>query len=105
MSPLLPAAVTSAVNAAEVLAKLVRSGVPPEDAIDAFEALDLEVVPFAMSEAAASAQLLTPAVIATGLSLGDRACLATARLLGGRALTSDRAWRIPDLGVEVEFIR
>jgi ribonuclease VapC len=95
----------SAVNAAEVLARLIKKGMPHEDAIDSFEALGIQVIPFAFAEAAASARFITSATIAQGLSLGDRACLATAQLRGAKAVTSDRAWRVPDLGVEIEFLR
>ena len=40
-----------------------------------------------------------------GLSLGDRACLATAILLGVAVLTSDRSWLRLDLGVPVRSLR
>jgi PIN domain nuclease of toxin-antitoxin system len=51
--------------------------------------------------------LLSPLTANSGLSLGDRACLALARRLGGPALTSDRRWaEIADtVGVKVELIR
>jgi ribonuclease VapC len=39
------------------------------------------------------------------ISLGDRACLATAHILGIPAMTADRNWRDLDLPVEIEFIR
>jgi PIN domain nuclease of toxin-antitoxin system len=48
---------------------------------------------------------LTPLTRGRGLSFGDRACLATARLLKVPALTADRNWRIPKLGVVVRLIR
>ena len=87
------------------LAVLQQKGMPQEDTIDSFEALGIQVIPFGFSEAAAWARFITSATIAQGLSLGDRACLATAQLRGAKAVTSDRAWRIPDLGVEIEFLR
>ena len=42
-----------------------------------------------------------------GLSLGDRACLVTAKHLNRIALTADRAWLDfqQDIGVEIKFIR
>ncbi len=40
-----------------------------------------------------------------GLSLGDRACLATAQMLGCTVLTADRAWAELDLGIVIEVIR
>ena len=39
------------------------------------------------------------------LSLGDRACLATAIRLGATAVTADRAWATLDLSCPVELIR
>jgi PIN domain nuclease of toxin-antitoxin system len=40
-----------------------------------------------------------------GLSLGDRACLALARLRDLPAVTADRAWAKLDLGIRVEVVR
>ncbi len=40
-----------------------------------------------------------------GLSFGDRACLALARILDLPALTTDRAWQDVDVGVTVQVIR
>jgi PIN domain nuclease of toxin-antitoxin system len=39
------------------------------------------------------------------LSLGDRACIATAIKIGGTAVTADRVWSTLDLGCKVELIR
>jgi PIN domain nuclease of toxin-antitoxin system len=39
------------------------------------------------------------------ISLGDRACLVTARHFGVPAVTGDRGWQHLDVGVEVELIR
>ncbi len=39
------------------------------------------------------------------LSLGDAACLATARVLGMPVLTANRAWAALPVGVEVRLIR
>jgi PIN domain nuclease of toxin-antitoxin system len=40
-----------------------------------------------------------------GLSLGDRACLALAIQRQATALTTDRAWKNLNLGIEIEVIR
>ncbi|MFN0103785.1 MAG: PIN domain-containing protein [Bryobacteraceae bacterium] len=40
-----------------------------------------------------------------GLSLGDRLCLATARLENAIAVTADRRWAELDLNVRVRLIR
>ncbi|MFV2000241.1 MAG: hypothetical protein ACC654_07750 [Acidimicrobiia bacterium] len=53
----------------------------------------------------AAAAILGPAGSRYGLSLGDRACLATAAELGVPAVTADRMWSDLDLGVDVISIR
>jgi PIN domain nuclease of toxin-antitoxin system len=40
-----------------------------------------------------------------GLSLGDRACLATALDSGGDVVTLDRSWGGVDLGVPILLLR
>ena len=95
----------SAVNYAEVLTLLVREGLPHVEAIHKLAALNLPVIPWdqALAEAAAD---LSPLAKTHGLSLGDRACLATARSLRHTVLTTERAWRrLPKLGIEIQFIR
>ena len=42
---------------------------------------------------------------AQGLSLGDRACLATGLRLGRPVITADRGWVAIDVGVTVHLIR
>ena len=85
---LLPTAVISAVNVAEVLAKLVQKGMPGRAAVEAFDALNIEVAPFGLSEALSSVNFIHPK-----LSLGDRACLATAAVKGAAAITADTIWK------------
>jgi ribonuclease VapC len=85
-------AVISSVNLSEVVAKLTESGMPRE-AIAGFQnQLPVEVIDF-NSTIAMEAGLLRPATRSLGLSLGDRACLATAMTLGNSPiLTADRVW-------------
>ena len=80
---LLPEAVMSSVNLAEVLSKLVRDGMAACEASAALRALHLEVVPFTSADAEHSV-----AYTAKGVSPGDRCFLATA--LQGEGWTSDR---------------
>lgn len=101
---ILVGAAISAVNVAEVAAKLVDFGTPEERASEFAVRLDLEVVPFGMSDAHGSAALRA-ATKSAGLSLGDRACLALADRLGRVAWTADRGWQELDTGVAVELIR
>jgi PIN domain nuclease of toxin-antitoxin system len=77
-------ALVCAVNAAEVLAKLVSRGMALREASAAFQALDLDVVPFTPHLAAISARY-----VKKGVSLGDRSFLATV-YQHGRGWTSDR---------------
>ena len=78
---LLPGAVISAVNLAEVLHKLVSRGMPEDMAREALDGLALEVIPFGGDAAYASVRFIHPQ-----LSLGDRVCLATSFTLGGQAV-------------------
>jgi PIN domain nuclease of toxin-antitoxin system len=102
-------AAISAVNLAEVLTKLADAGARPEQATAGLRsrgilggALALE--PFTEADALASAALRS-ATARSGLSLGDRACLALGRRLGQVVLTTDHAWKGLDTGVEVQLIR
>ena len=101
----LPQAVISAVNLAEVVAKLADHGIAPARAQTTLGGLDLDVRDFdaAMGYAAGA---LRQATHALGLALGERACLALAASLRGVAMTADRAWArlAPDIA-RVEVIR
>lgn len=98
-------AAISAVNLAEVAARLHQQGWATPDVAAAVRSLPIEVLPFD-SEAALRSGTLRAATAQLGLGLGDRACLATAALLEIPALTADRAWlqlRLP--GIEVRRVR
>lgn len=94
----------SAVNVAEVIAKLDERGVEPAVIDRILDGYTLRIVPFDAAQARA-AGLLRSATREVGLSAGDRACLALAASLGVPALTTDRAWRSVDAGVAIELIR
>ena len=94
----------SAVNLAEVIAKLVDKGQPPAAAREIVDTLAFTIVPFDEQHALYSAELRI-ASRKHGLSLGDRACLATAARLGMGAITADRAWTTVGGGVAVVLIR
>ena len=104
VEPLLPVAAIGAVNAAEVLTRLIRLGATAPDAAKALDELHLRVRPFGLEDALAAARL-DAVSRACGLSLGDRACLALAQRLGVPAVTADRNWRTPKLGVRVRLLR
>jgi PIN domain nuclease of toxin-antitoxin system len=97
-------ALMSAVNYAEVIAKLVDRGTPREQILDIMAQLDVEVVPADRNQATI-AGLLRSETRAAGLSLGDRSCLALAISCGGIALTMDRAWAALQLDIEIQIGR
>lgn len=101
---ILPRARISAVNLSEVVAKLQERGVPEGVIIDSLAELDLDVIPFDQPQAI-RAGLLRQATRPDGLSLGDRACLASAATAGATAITTDRAWGDLDLGIAIEVAR
>ncbi len=97
----------SAVNYAEVITKLADYGVSPAQLADQFaenDIIDLLVIEDFTPEMADVAAGLRDSTRSLGLSLGDRACLALARLRGLPALTADQRWlNVP--GVAVKVIR
>ena len=100
----LPHAVIGTVNFSEVVGKLVEAGLEEKE-IDSFvDALQLKVVPFDQ-EQARLAGLLRVATRRLGLSLGDRACLALARLRDAVALTCEKSWMKVEAACVVELIR
>ena len=99
-------AVMSAVNVGEVASALHREEVSDAVAILRGLVAQVSVVPFDLRHAEMVGELL-PLTTALGLSLGDRACLALARLRKEPVLTADRAWaELPgSVGVEVRLVR
>jgi len=81
----------SAVNHGEVVSKLRDRGLALDEAVEALDALALEVVPVDRALAVRAGDL-RPATKPFGLSLGDRVCLALAAALGRPALTAERTW-------------
>lgn len=96
----------SAVNAAEVVAKLADKNRPVAALRQVIGHIGAACVPFDAAQAA-EAGLLRPLTRHLGLSTGDRACLALARLSGGAVITADRPWLelAPALGLSIECIR
>lgn len=104
LARILPLGAISAVNATEVVSRLIDRGEEAEGAREVFSAFGLEVVAFD-SEQAHAAAALRKATRQAGLSLGDRACLALADARSARVITADRAWADLNVGVEIEVIR
>lgn len=99
-------ALMSAVNLSEVVAKLTDRGAAREQITEIIAQLDIEIVSHDGAQAM-TAGLLRRETRSSGLSLGDRACLALAIERRAVALTGDRAWLAlaEPLKVEVVAIR
>ena len=104
VAAVLPSSSMSAVNLSEVVAKLSDDGVTEAEIAANLADLDLEVVPFDQ-DLAVKAGALRPVTRSKGLSLGDRACLATAQKLALPVLTADKVWAKLDLEISIEIIR
>lgn len=102
--PLLPGALVSAVNLAEVYGQLLFRGVDPGLAWQWVQQLGCEICPFDGEQARIAGEILSQ-TRTQALSLGDRACLALAIQRKATVYTSDAAWQEFRLGIEVEVIR
>lgn len=100
----LPNVGLSTVNLAEVVTKLVDAGMPLDDARNAVDTLGLRYLPFEASTAFQVAGLREQ-TRALGLSLGDRACLATGVEQGVPVVTAERSWDKLKEDMDVELIR
>jgi PIN domain nuclease of toxin-antitoxin system len=96
----------SSVNLAEVVSVLNKVGMPENEIHALFDELDLQILPYDKGLAIATG-CIRRLTQKKGLSLGDRACLATAKHLNLIALTADRAWFDfqAEMDVNIEFIR
>jgi ribonuclease VapC len=104
VASVIPDAVMTTVNLAEVLAKLTDQGAPEAEAFAAVSGLGIEFVEVDLSLARASARLREQTRKA-GLSPGDRICLALGERLDLPVLTVDRAWAGLGLPLTVHVIR
>jgi PIN domain nuclease of toxin-antitoxin system len=100
-----------AVNLAEVVGRLVRSGMPAEKAVATLDELQLEVEEEFGARQAGFCGALLGTRRDLGLSLGDCVCLTTAAWLGAAAVTADRRWKalegtvVNNETIRVELIR
>jgi ribonuclease VapC len=88
---LLPKAIISAVNLAEVIAKLQERGGTDNMIDETIADFNVPVIDFDSLLAIRSGKLRN-ATRSQGLSLGDRACLALALERDATAVTTDKAW-------------
>lgn len=100
----LDAAVISAVNCSEVVAKIVERGGTAGLATAMLDPLHLDIVVFDRLQAVRAGELRA-VTRAAGLSFGDRACLALADLHHFAVMTADRAWGTLNLSMRIELIR
>jgi PIN domain nuclease of toxin-antitoxin system len=98
--------VISSVNMAEVATRLLDLGLPAHELQRAVTQFGVDVIDFNQEQALACAAL-RPATKSAGLSLGDRACMALAKLMDGVAVTADQAWQDVRIsaGVKVLMVR
>ena len=105
IEPVLINAIASTVNAAEVVAKLRDKGMSEAEANQSLALLSLDIRPLTMEQAGISGHL-RPVTRSSGLSLGDRCCLALAIELGGTAYTTEHVWlKLGIAGVEIIQVR
>jgi PIN domain nuclease of toxin-antitoxin system len=97
-------AIISAVNLAEVVTKLISTGMDEQTAWWHIAVISCETAPFD-EEQARTAGGLAKITRPYGLSLGDRACLALAIHRQATVYTTDKVWKELLLGIEVEVIR
>jgi ribonuclease VapC len=99
----------SAVNWSETLAKLAERGQDPDVVTDLLTHQGLlnnalMIAPFGADLAQETAKL-RPLTRSSGLSLGDRACLALGIQTQLPVLTSDQVWMSLHIGAMVQLIR
>ena len=98
--------VISSVNMAEVATRLLDLGLPAHELERGVAQFGIDVIDF-NQEQALDCAAMRPLTKSAGLSLGDRACLALAKLMQGCSVTADRAWEdvAGAVGVKVLMIR
>ena len=97
------AGIVSSVNLSEVAAKLSDRGMPRIEAHELLSGLGLAVRPFD-EKLAYMAGALREATRSSGLSLGDRACLALGLSEGAPVISVDRKWADVSEAVGVEVL-
>nr|CAA6813791.1 MAG: Unknown protein [uncultured Thiotrichaceae bacterium] len=96
----------SAVNLAEVASVLNKLGMEESDIQQLFDGLDLPVVTY-NADAAIATGAIRKKTSGKGLSLGDRACLMTAKQHKYTVVTADKVWLEYQqlLAVDMQVIR
>lgn len=94
----------STVNWSEVLQKAAQKEVNADSTALDLQSVGLSLIPFDARDAARAAALWPLSKI-SGLSFGDRACLALADRMRLAVLTAERSWAKVDVGVDIVLIR
>ena len=94
----------STVNLSEVLARLVRHGVYPEETHPRITELGITVVNFDQTQAVIAGSIREN-LRAAGLGLADCCCLALALHEQLPVLTADRIWKSLGLALDIELVR
>src|SRR5690606_15996604 len=94
----------SSVNLSEVITDVLKRGIDITEARKHLSQLPLEIITFDV-EIAYEAASLERYRKSHNLSLGDRACLATAIKLNRKVVTADTIWETIPLSIKMEFIR
>ncbi|MDD2723592.1 MAG: type II toxin-antitoxin system VapC family toxin [Methylovulum sp.] len=100
----LPVAFMSTVNWCEVVQKLHARSIDDKAIYKNLEILGLRFVAFNMQHADTAGELW-PMTAPFGLSLGDRACLATGLIEKMPIMTADKIWQNLPLSLEIQLIR
>lgn len=94
----------SAVNLAEVLARMSRERVAPRALVPKLDALGLTIVDFDQPQAVIVSEIREFAR-GEGVGLGDCCCMALALHQAWPVLTADRIWTKLGLQIDVQLIR
>ena len=94
----------SVVNLAEIASKLSDWQMSDTKLSQFLTAIDIAILPFDAALAYETGRLRA-VTRHYGLSLGDRACLATAMQLAVPAITADRKWQHLKIGAAITVIR
>jgi hypothetical protein len=105
VSNIIAISVISSVNLSELITVLSRAGVSENDIDEIITDLVPEIIPFC-GDISIKTGKISKLTQGYGLSLGDRACLATAIQLGLPVYTADKIWVELDLpNVKIKLIR
>jgi PIN domain nuclease of toxin-antitoxin system len=94
----------SVVNFSEAHARLLSHGMSNRDARSLIDSLEVRELEFDRRIGELAAALRGP-TRAAGLSLADRACIATGIAFDAMVATADRAWSTLDVPVDIQLVR